>query len=50
LIYGCPPKIIWLKTGNLNTSEITTLLIKHQQTISQFIGDEKFKDLACLEI
>jgi predicted nuclease of predicted toxin-antitoxin system len=47
LIKGFPPKIIWIKTGNLNTEEITILLLKHQMEIEEFLVDE---NLGCFEI
>ena len=36
LIKGHPPKIIWIRTGNLSTNELTDLL-KRNQTENQFI-------------
>lgn len=39
LIYGFPPKIIWIKTGNISTSNMVALLRNHYQNILQFIKD-----------
>jgi predicted nuclease of predicted toxin-antitoxin system len=50
IINGCPPKIIWLKTGNLTSPEIIDLLIKHSKTINDFIFQENLKQIACLKI
>ena len=47
LIYGYPPKVIWLRTGNTSTQNIKHLLIKHSQDILSF---EKNKTLGCLQI
>jgi len=47
LVWGHPPKIVWIRTGNKSTKEIESLLRKHMQNIELFISE---KDLACLEI
>ncbi|MDR1895159.1 MAG: DUF5615 family PIN-like protein [Prevotellaceae bacterium] len=47
LIYGFPPKIIWLRTGNLTTAKIAELLIVHCQDISTFMDNT---ELSCMEI
>ena len=47
LVWGHPPKIVWIRTGNKTTNEIESILRKHQQNIEIFIAD---KELACLEI
>lgn len=49
-IKGHPPKIIWLRTGNYKTDELTKLLLKKKNLISEFLTDEKHLDVACLEI
>ncbi len=49
-IKGCPPKIIWLRTGNLTTSNIVKILRKHQIVLREFIQGADYKDIACLEI
>jgi len=38
-IYNYPPKIIWLRTGNVSTPEIATLLKSLQTDIIKFIDD-----------
>lgn len=50
LIKGIPPKIIWLRTGNMNTKEITECLRSHQFVISMFLNNKEYKDIDCLEI
>ncbi|MBN2761697.1 MAG: DUF5615 family PIN-like protein [Bacteroidales bacterium] len=46
-LYGFPPKIIWIRSGNLRTDEIADLLEKKLKSIQDFIEDE---NLGCLEI
>jgi predicted nuclease of predicted toxin-antitoxin system len=46
-LYGFPPKIIWVRSGNLRTDEIAELLIKNQSSIQDFINNQ---ELGCLEI
>ena len=50
LINGHPPKIIWLRTGNLTTTEITELLFSKSSTIDRFLNDDDYSKLSCLEI
>jgi len=50
LINGLPPKIIWIRTGNLTTNEIAELLKKNKEIIDDFINNPEQKDLTCLEI
>jgi len=38
---GIPPKIIWLRTGNLTTKSIAGLLAQHVETIVDFLGSEE---------
>lgn len=47
LVWGHPPKIIWIRTGNKTTAEIEVILRKHQQNIELFILED---ELSCLEI
>jgi predicted nuclease of predicted toxin-antitoxin system len=50
LINGCPPKIIWLRTGNISTRAIIELILSHQGAIADFVSKPEFVDVACLEI
>ncbi len=50
LINGHPPKIIWIRTGNISTSSILNLLISNINAIERFIFDEAYTDIACIEI
>lgn len=47
LLKGFPPKILWFKTGNLQTSELAIILENKQDTIIDFCSNG---DLGCLEI
>ena len=50
LINGCPPKIVWLRTGNLTTNQVADLLRKRRDLITDFCSQLQFKNKACLEI
>ena len=50
IVNGHPPKIIWIRAGNLSTDEISDLLISNKATIEKFLHDPDCKDLACLEL
>ena len=50
LINGHPPKIIWLRTGNLTTNELIQILIDNQEIIVSFLTANESSELACLEI
>lgn len=47
LVWGHPPKIIWLRTYNQTTRHIEEMLRKHLDTIKEFVSNQ---ELACLEI
>jgi predicted nuclease of predicted toxin-antitoxin system len=40
IVFGHPPKFIWLRVGNCQTSLITNLLRSRYQVIRQFIQSE----------
>ena len=46
-LYGFPPKIIWIRTGNLRTQLIIEILIEYYSEIEKFIDD---KNYGCFEI
>jgi predicted nuclease of predicted toxin-antitoxin system len=50
LIYGNPPKIIWIKAGNLTTNQIAELLILQKGNIKSFLMDLENQEEACLAI
>lgn len=47
LVWGHPPKIIWIRTYNQTTQNVADILRKHLITLEEF---QKNKDLACLEM
>ena len=47
LLLGFPPKIIWIRTGNLRTKAIMEVLINYMSDIEKFISDI---DHGCFEI
>ena len=47
LLYGFPPKVIWLRLGNSSTKNIQNILIKKQVTIHNFSANAA---TGCLEI
>ena len=49
-IKGHPPKIIWLRIGNTNSSIIADLINKKNTIISDFISANEYAEIACLEI
>ena len=48
LLSTSPPKIIWLKTGNLTTQELTELLVANEISIKDFIDNPEMGETACL--
>ncbi len=50
LIYGSPPKIIWLRIGNVSTERLKDLLLAKADVIHDFIMNKENSDKACLEI
>jgi predicted nuclease of predicted toxin-antitoxin system len=36
-----PPKIIWLRTGNVSTRQIASLLLRLEDTISEFLANDE---------
>ena len=47
LLNGFPPKIIWIRTGNLKTEELANILKNHFTEIKDFENDQNF---GCFEI
>ncbi len=47
LLYGIPPKFIWVRCDNGNNQFLSQLLIKHADDIERFLTDDKS---FCLEI
>jgi predicted nuclease of predicted toxin-antitoxin system len=49
-LFGIPPKIIWLRTGNRNTLELTKLILNRSEIIKEFLINPSHTELSCLEI
>jgi len=49
-LYGHPPKVIWLRIGNTSTDNLIRVLTSNANTIKNFIADETYKGISCLEI
>jgi predicted nuclease of predicted toxin-antitoxin system len=46
-LFGFPPKIIWIRTGNLKTKAILDILIDNYSDLQKFESDS---ELGCVEI
>lgn len=49
-LYGHPPKIIWLRTGNRKTEDFAALLISKFELIKEFLSNPNYAGVACIEI
>lgn len=49
-LFGQPPKIIWLRTGNKPTRDISDFLKTKSKVIISFLSDPSMADIACLEL
>ena len=49
VVRGIPPKIIWLKTGNLTTKSISDLLNRNLMDIEKFLASEEFEILELIK-
>ena len=47
---GHPPKIIWIWTGNITTKNLAGIFIERKDEINNFLENEEYSELACLEI
>ncbi len=47
-LYGAPPKVIWIRTGNCSTKQIAALLRERREEIERFCTspEEAFLSLA----
>lgn len=50
ILKGQPPKIIWLRTGNTSTNNLIKLLEDNYELICEFVLNESYKDIGCIEI
>ena len=49
-LFGHPPKIIWLRTGNTSTDSLVEILRNHSISMRRFLEEDDTRDLVCLEI
>jgi len=42
LLYGSPPKLVWLRLGNCTRDELQALIQRHQMNILAFEGSMEF--------
>ncbi len=50
LLKGTPPKIIWIRKGNLTTKNIIEILEAKHLAIRDFLTNPEKQEIACLEI
>ena len=50
ILKGHPPKILWIRTGNLSTNKLIEILQSNLQNITAFLNDEESTDQSCMEI
>ena len=46
-LFGFPPKVIWIRTGNLKTKQIVKVLVEYYTEIENFLENRRF---GCFEI
>jgi len=49
-LYGHPPKVIWLRTGNIKSDDLIVLIEKRTQQINAFLHESAYKEIGCLEV
>jgi predicted nuclease of predicted toxin-antitoxin system len=50
LINGHPPKIVWIRAGNLSSNQMVLLLNRNKESINRFLVDIEHVGVSCLEI
>ncbi len=50
LLKGTPPKLIWLRTGNITTRDLATLLASRYEKIKEFIESPAESGWGCFEL
>ena len=40
-LYGPPPKVVWLRVGNVSTSMIEALLLSSAERVARFVDDDE---------
>lgn len=49
-LYGHPPKVIWLRTGNRKTNDLAKMIVHKYEIIQEFVANDNYKEIACIEI
>lgn len=50
LMRGTPPKVVWLRTGNITTNDLAELLISTYETLRAFIESVDYEGTGCYEL
>ncbi|MEQ1764243.1 MAG: DUF5615 family PIN-like protein [Pyrinomonadaceae bacterium] len=40
LLFGFPPKVVWIRLGNCSTREVENLIRREIETVNRFIADD----------
>ena len=46
VLYGAPPKVIWIRLGNCSTADVIRFLSERRDEIDRFVADEEATVLA----
>ena len=46
-LFGFPPKLIWIRTGNMKTQSIADIIVDYADEINKFMSDSQY---GCFEI
>jgi predicted nuclease of predicted toxin-antitoxin system len=46
-LFGFPPKIIWIRTGNIKTIALLNILLEYYEELEEFINDNNY---GCFEV
>lgn len=41
LLYGSPPKVVWLRRGNCPTESVLAILREHRDDVARFVDDHE---------
>jgi predicted nuclease of predicted toxin-antitoxin system len=41
VLYGAPPKVIWIRLGNCSTADVNRLLCERRDEIDRFLADQE---------
>lgn len=50
ILNGCPPKIIWLRTGNKSTQNLADFILSKKELIHEFLLNINSDSIAFLEL